>query len=186
LTYDDRYFSDQFQGIPENGYTYMIKNMLDHKNIEIELNCDFLSNYFNYKTLVYSGKIDEFFDYKYGQLDYRSLRFQTEVINGDFQGNSIVNFTDVNVPYTRIIEHKHFVYGSQEKSVITKEFPDSYNTSKVPFYPIQDEKNKMIYEKYKMESKEKNLIFGGRLGTYKYYDMHQIIAQALSKAKESL
>lgn len=186
LTYDDRYFSDQFQGIPEDGYTKMFENMLDHKNIEIELNCDFFSNSFNYKNLVYSGKIDEFFNYKYGRLDYRSLRFETDVVNGDFQGNSIINFTDANVPYTRIIEHKHFVYGNQERSVITKEFPDAYDVTKVPFYPIQDEKNKMLYEKYKMKSKESNLIFGGRLGTYKYYDMHQIIAQALSKAKESL
>lgn len=186
LTYDDRYFSDQFQGIPEDGYTKMFENMLDHKNIEIELDCDFFSNSFNYKSLVYSGKIDEFFNYKYGRLDYRSLRFETDVVNGDFQGNSIINFTDANVPYTRIIEHKHFVYGNQERSVITKEFPDAYDVTKVPFYPIQDEKNKMLYEKYKMESKESNLIFGGRLGTYKYYDMHQIIAQALSKAKESL
>jgi len=184
LTFDDRYFSDIFQGIPVCGYTKMFENILDHENIKIYLNCDFYENKFEYKNLVYTGKIDEFFDYKYGELEYRSLRFENEIKKGDFQGNSIINYTDKDVPFTRIIEHKHFVYGTQENTVITREFPDSYDTSKIPFYPIQNDKNNLIYEKYKNECKNKNVIFGGRLGTYKYLDMHQVIAQALKKAKE--
>lgn len=190
LTYDDRYFSDEYQGVPINGYTNMFENMLDHKNIKVQLNNDFFENQKELqkstKYTVFTGKIDEFFKYKYGNLQYRSLRFETEVLDGDFQGNSIINYTNKNIPYTRIVEHKHFTFKESSKTVITKEYPDDYNDTKIPFYPIVDDYNKNIYQKYKEESISKNVIFGGRLGTYKYYDMHQIVGQALSKAKKSI
>lgn len=190
LTYDDRYFSDEFQGIPIDGYTNMFENMLDHSNIEIELNLDFFKNKTELqklaKYIVYSGKIDEFFDYKYGELQYRSLKFETETLDGDFQGTSIVNYTDKNVPYTRIIEHKHFEFANNPRTVITKEYPDIYDNTKTPFYPIVDNKNSAIYNKYNDELNNNSIIFGGRLGTYKYYDMHQIVGQALTKSRNAL
>jgi UDP-galactopyranose mutase len=188
LTYDDRYFSDDFQGVPINGYTNMFENMLDHKNIKIDLNINFFENQDLKKAAkktVYTGKVDEFFNYKHGELQYRSLRFETEVLNGDFQGNSIFNYTDKDVPFTRIVEHKHFVFKESDKTVITKEYPDSYDHSKIPFYPVFDDENRKIYEKYAAEQTP-DVIFGGRLGTYKYYDMHQIVAQALTKANQTI
>jgi len=185
LTFDDRYFDDRYQGIPVGGYTKMFENILDHNNISISLN----TNYFDSKneldkiatTTVYSGKIDEYFDYKFGELEYRSLKFKSKVLDGDFQGNAIINYTDEKVRHTRIIEHKHFEFQQNPKTVVTWERPDSYDRKKIPFYPIQDEKNKQLYREYEQEAKITNVIFGGRLGTYSYYDMHQVIAQAMKK-----
>jgi len=190
LNYDDRYFSDDYQGVPIAGYTNMFENMLDHKNIKVLLNIDFFDNkkelQESAKCTVYTGKIDEFFGYKYGELQYRSLKFETEVMDGNFQGTSIVNYADKNVSYTRIIEHKHFVFMNCPKTVITREYPDAYDHGKIPFYPIVDDLNKEVYMKYSTESPPGKVIFGGRLGTYKYYDMHQIVGQALTKARVAL
>jgi UDP-galactopyranose mutase len=158
LTYDDRYFNDRFQGIPIGGYTAMIMNMLDHPHIRFET---------------------EFFDYRYGRLEYRSLRFEQEEHVGDYQGVSIANYTDPAVPYTRITEHKHFEFGNQSHTVITREFPEQYDETKTPYYPIRDEANSKVYDRYRMLAQTSNVIFGGRLGTYQYFDMHQVIAQAL-------
>ena len=133
------------------------------------------------KYTVFTGKIDEFFKYKYGNLQYRSLRFETEVLDGDFQGNSIINYTNKNIPYTRIVEHKHFTFKESSKTVITKEYPENWDEKKEAFYPINDQKNQEIYNKYKQKAEQSNVLFGGRLAEYKYYDMHQIIASALTK-----
>jgi UDP-galactopyranose mutase len=130
-------------------------------------------------TLVYTGKVDEFFDYRYGRLEYRSLRFEQEEHAGDFQGVSIANYTDPAVPHTRITEHKHFEFGNQSHTVITREFPEQYDETKTPYYPIRDEANSKVYDHYRLLAQSSNVIFGGRLGTYQYFDMHQVIAQAL-------
>lgn len=187
-TYNDCYFDDEFQGIPSNGYTRMFENILDHKNIKIELGVNFfdskkkLTNVSN--KLVYTGKIDEFFNYKYGELEYRSLVFKTNILNGDFQGSSIVNYTHKDVPFTRIIEHKHFAKLNSPVTVVTREYPDKYEIGKTPYYPVRDEKNLKIYNKYELKGKKTKVIFGGRLGTYQYYDMHQIVAQAITMASK--
>jgi UDP-galactopyranose mutase len=182
ITYDDRYFNDKYQGIPENGYTRIFENMLDHKNIKIETNINFFENKKQLnncsKQLVYTGKIDEFYDYKFGELEYRSLEFKTKVLNGDFQGCSIVNHTEKEVPFTRIVEHKHFERKNTQKTVVTWEYPKKYAKDRTPYYPIRDEKNSKLYKRYTSMNKEK-VIFGGRLATYQYYDMHQVIAQAI-------
>ena len=138
--------------------------------------------------MVYTGKIDEFFDYKYGNLEYRSLRFEnTRLEKENHQGNAVVNYNDGNIPYTRIIEHKHFEFGKQNHTVITKEFPEEWTKEKEAYYPINNEDNQNKYQQYKtLSSQESNIIFGGRLAEYKYYDMHQIIASALQKAKKEL
>ena len=136
------------------------------------------------KTLVFTGKIDEFYDYKYGELEYRSLRFEIEKHNKkDYQGIAQMNFTDENTPFTRIIEHKHFEFGEQEYTYITKEYPDTWDKNKTPYYPINNDKNNEIFKRYKELDTSRNLIFGGRLAEYKYYDMHQIIGSAINKAK---
>jgi UDP-galactopyranose mutase len=187
--YDDRYFSDKYQGIPINGYTNLVENILDHKNIKIDTNCNFFENkeiVKSSKKIVFTGKIDEFFDYKYGQLDYRSLKFEIESLTGDYQGTTVVNHSSSSTPYTRIIEHKHFAFQNCEKTVITKEYPDNYDLNKVPFYPVCDESNNATYNKYKKESDNQNIILGGRLATYQYLDMHQIIGQALETSKKEL
>ncbi len=185
-TYDDRYFADQFQGIPLGGYTRMFENMLDHELIRVELEVD----YFNEapalngtaQHVVYTGKIDEYFGYRFGELEYRSLRFEHEVLDGDFQGAAIVNYTEAAVPYTRITEHKHFEYLSSSKTVITREYPDAGGRDKVPYYPIRDAANAELYERYRAEAQNAGLLLGGRLATYQYYDMHQVVAQALTLA----
>ena len=189
LTYDDNYFNDKYQGIPIGGYTQIFEKMLS--GIETITEVDFLKDkeYFEKKAnkIVFSGKIDELFQYQYGQLEYRSLKFENEILDGDFQGNAVVNYTEKEVPYTRITEHKHFEFGTQEKTFITKEYPDSYDNTKVPYYPISDEKNLDMYNRYKLlTEKENRYILGGRLAEYKYYDMHQIIASALTKVKKEL
>ena len=183
-TCDDRYFNDKYQGVPIGGYTPIIEKMLE--GIDVRLNCDFIKEkeplMSECKNIIYTGQIDEFFDYKYGKLEYRTLKFEKKKLNVDFYQNySVINFTDYNVPYTRIIEHKHFDNCLCNDTIITYEFPDKWENGKEPFYPINDSKNNNLYLKYKNEAKNyNNLIFGGRLGEYKYYDMDDVIKSALN------
>lgn len=192
LTFDDNYFFDKYQGCPIGGYTKMVQKMLD--GIEVKTGVDYFSdrNYWNSVAdkLVFTGKIDEFYDYRFGELQYRSLRFETERLQGDFQGNAIVNFPEKKFPYTRIVEHKHFEPENLSKNlhtIITKEYSKEYVRGDVPYYPINDAKNTDTFSKYEQLSKlESNVIFGGRLSEYKYYDMHQVIGSALMKSKREL
>lgn len=183
LTYDNNYFNALYQGIPMGGYTKMIENMLC--GIEVRLGVNYLQNKQEYDTLakriIYTGAIDEYFDYKLGPLEYRSVRFDTEVLNKpNFQGNAAVNYTDAETPWTRIIEHKWFEFGTQAKTVISREYSSEWKLGDEPYYPVNDVKNSKRYEGYKKIAKiEKNIIFGGRLGEYKYYDMDAVIASAL-------
>lgn len=180
-TFDDNYFSDLYQGIPIGGYTGMFKNMLD--GIEIKLGIDYFSDRLYWDTvskyIIYTGPIDKFYDYKFGKLDYRSLRFEHEKLDiDDYQGTAVMNYTDEKIPFTRITEHKHFEFGTQSNTIITKEYP--CNNEAEPYYPINDFKNNDIYKKYKeLSLLDSNVIFGGRLAEYRYYDMHQVIASAL-------
>lgn len=188
FSYDNNYFNDLYQGIPISGYNKIIEKMLE--KCDVKLGIDF----FEYKDelekisekILFTGMIDEFYDYKFGVLEYRSLRFETEILNEEnYQGNAVVNYTDRETPYTRIIEHKHFEYGTQEKTVITKEYPADWKIGDEPYYPINNDRNDKIFEKYKdLAEKEDKYIFGGRLGDYKYYDMHNVIRAALDKVKE--
>ena len=188
LTFDNNYFNDKYQGIPIGGYNKIIEKML--YGIEVRLNTDFFENREYLETLadkiVFTGMIDEFYDYKFGALEYRSLRFEHEILNEEnYQGNAVVNYTEYEIPYTRVIEHKHFEYGTQSKTVITKEYPVRWNKGDEPYYPINDNRNNQIYVKYKnLADKEKKFIFGGRLAEYKYYDMHNVIEKALSVVKK--
>ena len=182
--YDNNYFNDLYQGIPIGGYTAIIEKMLD--GIEVRLNCD----YFEHKEelnnitekIIFTGPIDKFYDYCYGELEYRSVRFETEILDTDnYQGNAVVNYTEYEIPYTRIIEHKHFEFGTQPKTVISKEYSDKWDKTKEPYYPINDDKNGELYNKYKkIADEDKKVIFGGRLGEYKYYDMDKVIEKALN------
>lgn len=189
-TYDNNYFNDKYQGIPVGGYNVIIENML--KGIDIKLNTDFfkerelLEKQAN--KIIFTGMIDEFYDYRFGHLEYRSLKFENEIINTEnFQGNAVVNYTDRETPYTRIIEHKHFEFGTQEKTVITKEYPAEWSPGNEPYYPINNEKNNELYKKYRnLASQENKVVFGGRLADYKYYDMHHVIAHALKTVKKEL
>ncbi|MCC7085757.1 MAG: UDP-galactopyranose mutase [Pirellulales bacterium] len=189
-TYNDRYFDDPYEGIPVGGYTKLFENMLDHDNIRVETGVDFFENrqwvQQQAPTLVYTGKIDEFFDYRFGRLEYRSLRFEHRVLDGDFQGSAIVNYTAADVPHTRITEHKHFDLLDSARTVITYEYPDKYDESKIPYYPVRDQQNTARYEQYRTLGAATKIIFGGRLGTYMYYDMHQVVAQALALADKEL
>lgn len=185
FTYDNNYFNDDYQGIPVEGYTKMIERMLD--GVEVKLEEDFLKNREAFMEqadkIVYTGMIDEYYNYCYGELEYRSLNFETEVLEGveNYQGNAVVNYTEYEVPYTRIIEHKHFTYGTQPDTVITREYPKRWSKGDEPYYPMNDEKNLSLYEKYtELAAKEGNVIFGGRLGMYKYYDMDDTIEAALN------
>ncbi len=188
--YDNNYFNDLYQGIPIGGYTQIIEKMLF--GIEVKLNYD----YFEHKNelenisekIIFTGPIDKYYDYKYGELEYRSVCFETEVLDMEnYQGNAVVNYTEYEVPYTRIIEHKHFEFGTQSKTVISKEYSDKWTKDKEPYYPINNDKNNLLYEKYKeLASKDKNIIFGGRLGQYKYYDMHKVIEEALNCVEKEL
>ena len=185
FTYDNNYFNDDYQGIPVEGYTKMIERKLD--GVEVKLEEDFLKNREAFMEqadkIVYTGMIDEYYNYCYGELEYRSLNFETEVLEGveNYQGNAVVNYTEYEVPYTRIIEHKHFTYGTQPDTVITREYPKTWSKGDEPYYPMNDEKNLNLYEKYtELAAKEGNVIFGGRLGMYKYYDMDDTIEAALN------
>ena len=184
FTYNNNYFNDRYQGIPIGGYTALIEKLL--KGITVITGTDFLEKRHEFigidEKVVYTGMIDAYFDYCYGELEYRSLRFETEILEAEnYQGNAVVNYTDFSVPYTRIIEHKHFDFGTQEKTVITREYPKKWEKGDEPYYPINDVRNNNIYEKYRaLAAQEKNVIFGGRLGDYKYYDMHIVIEKALS------
>lgn len=183
MTYDNNYFNDLYQGIPVGGYTPMIEKLLEGS--DVLLNTDYFGDReaFNNKAekVLFTGMIDEYFDYCFGELEYRSLKFESQVLDTDnYQGNAVVNYTEYEVPYTRIIEHKHFEYGTQPKTVITKEYPAQWKHGDEPYYPMNDEKNNTLYEKYKeLATKEDRVLFGGRLGMYKYYDMHNVIEEAL-------
>lgn len=190
LSYDNNYFNALYQGIPMGGYTKLVENLLD--GIEVRLSEDYLKNKDVFdcmaKKVVYTGPIDAYFDYKLGALQYRSVRFETEVLDMDnFQGNAAVNYTDVDTPWTRIIEHKWFEFGTQEKTVISREYSSEWQVGDEPYYPVNDEKNGKLYEEYKrLSADEKNVIFGGRLGEYKYYDMDAVIEAALKCCKKEL
>lgn len=183
FTYDNNYFNDNYQGIPIGGYTKLIENML--KGIEVQLGQDYLADREKYQDMadkiVYTGMIDEYYGYRYGALEYRSLKFETELLDEEnFQGNAVVNYTEYEIPYTRIIEHKHFEYGTGPKTVITREYPKTWTKGDEPYYPVNDEKNTALYIKYcSLSEQENNVIFGGRLGQYKYYDMDDTIDAAL-------
>ncbi|MFT8710303.1 MAG: UDP-galactopyranose mutase, partial [Sporolactobacillus sp.] len=178
FTYDNNYFNDTYQGIPVGGYTQIIEKMLSDENIDVELNQDFFSNkdnYLkNYPRIVFTGMIDQFFDYQLGTLEYRSLQFETETLDMEnYQGNAVVNYTDAETPFTRIIEHKHFEFGKQPKTIITREYPSNWVKGDEPYYPMNNTKNNELYKKYsELANAQQNVVFGGRLGMYKYYDMH--------------
>lgn len=190
FTYDNNYFNDCYQGIPVGGYTPIIEKMLT--KADVQLNTDFISSRAELMAvadkIIFTGMIDEYFGYCYGALEYRSLRFETDVLPiRNFQGNAVVNYTDRETPYTRIIEHKHFEYGTQDTTVITREYPCEWQPGAEPYYPINDERNNLLYRKYReLTFKEKQVIFGGRLGDYRYYDMDDVIANALALAKHEL
>ena len=183
--YNNNYFNDCYQGIPIGGYNKIFDALLD--GIEVRTSCNFFDNRAEYEgmtvKIIYCGPIDEYFDFKYGNLEYRSLRFEEEVLDKDsFQGNIAVNYTDHDHPYTRIVEHKYFEFGTQPKTVITKEYSQEWKPGMEPYYPVNDERNSAVYEKYKAEAdKLKNVMFCGRLAEYKYYDMHMIVELALDK-----
>lgn len=188
FTYDNNYFNALYQGIPVGGYTKMVEKMLD--GVEVRLNTDYLENKAQLdalaETIVYTGAIDEYFAYALGALQYRSVRFETEVLDTpNYQGNAVVNYTDAEVPYTRIIEHKFFEFGTQEKTVISREYSTEWKRGEEAYYPVNDNKNSALYEQYKtLAEQEKGVIFGGRLAEYKYYDMDAVIAAALKKCEE--
>lgn len=185
FTYDNNYFSDSYQGIPIGGYTQMVENML--AGIDVLLNTDYATfDSSNCSKIVYSGAIDEFFNYRLGKLEYRSVRFETEILNvEDFQGNAVVNYTSHDVPYTRIIEHKHFEFGRQPFTVISKEYPCFADENNEPCYPINDQRNGELYEKYLSLARQcPNVIFGGRLGLYSYLDMDKTVRRAMDLAKK--
>lgn len=190
FTYDNNYFNDPYQGIPIGGYNVIIDKMLE--GIETEINTDYFKDKERLdniaKKVVFTGMIDEFYDYRFGSLEYRSLDFEHEVLDTpNYQGNAVVNFTDAETPYTRIIEHKHFEFGKQKKTVITKEYPKEWKKGDEPYYPVNDEKNSSVYKQYKqLADQEENVIFGGRLATYKYYDMHHVISHALKSVEKEL
>lgn len=190
FNYDDNYFNDPFQGIPVDGYTVMMQRMLS--GIEVILNTDFFENRTTFENLadkiVYTGPIDRFYDYQHGTLEYRSLRFENKLYEmEDFQGNAVVNYTDENVPFTRITEHKHFNFGKQPVTYVTTEYPDNYEIGKIPYYPVRDFENSKKYDKYYELAKiEEKYLFGGRLGRYVYWDMHQVIAAALADVEKQL
>ncbi len=195
FVYDNNYFNDLYQGIPIGGYTKMVEKMLE--GIEVRLETDYLKNRDAFDAMVdkvvFTGMLDQYFEYCYGELEYRSLRFETEELDMEnYQGNAVVNYTEYEVPYTRIIEHKHFEFGCQNgnsnpKTVITREYPATWKKGDEPYYPMNDEKNNQLYQKYqKLATEKPNVIFGGRLGMYKYFDMHQVIEEALRVVETEL
>lgn len=190
FTYDNNYFNDRYQGIPIGGYTAIIKKLLEQA--DVKLGTDYLKERETYKDMadriVFTGMIDEYFDYILGALEYRSVRFETEVLDcPNYQGNAVVNYTEREVPYTRIIEHKHFEFSTSDKTVISREYSSEWKVGDEPYYPVNDERNSSLYEKYKeLAEKEKRVVFGGRLGAYKYYDMDKVILAALELAEKEL
>lgn len=190
FTYDNNYFNDRFQGIPIGGYTKLIEKMLE--GIEVRLNTDYLHHrqYFDKlaSKILFTGPIDAYFDYCLGALSYRSVRFETEVLDiPNYQGVAVVNYTERNIPFTRIIEHKHFEFGQQEKTVISREYPSEWMRGGEPYYPVNDHENTELYNcYYQLATEQENVLFGGRLGSYKYYDMDKVIAEALKLARQEL
>ncbi len=189
FTYDNNYFNDLYQGIPTEGYNKITEKLLEGADVRLGVDLNITDENRKYymslaKKTVYTGTIDSYFDYRYGELEYRSLRFETETLNTpNHQGVAVMNYTDAETPYTRIIEHKHFVFGTQPHTVITKEYPAKWTRGKEPYYPVNDDKNQALYKKYAEDaSKEENVIFGGRLAEYRYYDMDKVIASALKAA----
>lgn len=190
FTFDNNYFNARYQGIPEGGYTELVSKLL--AGAEVRLNCDYLNDAESYRALakkvIYTGPIDAYFGFRLGALEYRSVRFETEILDmPNFQGNAVVNYTDAETPYTRIIEHKFFEFGTQPKTVISREYSSEWKKGDEPYYPVNDEKNSKLYAAYqKLTQTEENVVFGGRLGEYKYYDMDAVIASALCLAEEEL
>lgn len=190
FTYDNNYFNDRFQGIPMGGYTKIVEKMLEGS--EVLLNTD----YFEFKKenpnaadkVVYTGAVDKYFDYQYGVLEYRAVRFETEKLDMEnFQGNAVVNYTEREIPYTRIIEHKHFEYGTQPVTIISREYPSEWQLGEEPYYPVNNEKNEELANKYRaLAAVEENVIFGGRLGEYRYYDMDKVIKAALDAVEKEM
>ena len=193
FTYDNNYFTDRYQGIPIGGYTQIVEKLL--KDTPVRLGVSYreflkrnseLAEPDTFDCILYTGMIDEYFDYRLGELQYRSLRFEEELMEGcdNYQGNAVVNYTARQIPYTRIIEHKHFEFGNQPDTVITREYPADWRKGEEPYYPINDECNSQLYQRYaELAKSEKNVLFGGRLGAYKYYDMDKVIAEALKLAE---
>lgn len=194
FTYDNNYFTDRYQGIPIGGYTGIIEKLLQDVPVQLGISYrDFLAENANkaepdtFEKVLYTGMIDEYFDYQLGELQYRSLRFEEEVLPDcdNFQGNAVVNYTEREVPYTRIIEHKHFEFGTGEGTIITREYPADWKRGDEPYYPINDERNNTLFAQYQeLAAKEKNVLFGGRLGQYRYYDMDKVIEAALQMAEQ--
>ena len=190
FTYDNNYFNALYQGIPNGGYTAMVEKMLE--GAEVKLGVDYLADKAAWDAVadkvIYTGPIDAYFGYRLGALEYRSVRFETEVLDtGNYQGNAVVNYTDAETPYTRIIEHKHFEFGAQPKTVISREYSAEWKVGDEPYYPVNDEKNGALYARYKaLAGEEKDVRFGGRLGEYRYYDMDKVIESALAAAREEL
>ena len=189
MTYDNNYFNDRFQGIPVEGYTAMVENML--RGADVQTGIDFLADKDKWlsaaDTVVYTGPIDAYFGWSLGKLEYRSLRFETELLDTDnFQGNAVVNYTAREVPHTRIIEYKHFTFGDQPVTVVTREYPAEWQEGMEPYYPVKDEKNDTLYQKYRELAKDTGVYFGGRLGQYRYYDMDDTIEAALALSKTIL
>lgn len=184
FTYDNNYFNDMYQGIPIGGYTKIIEKLLE--GIEVRLETDFLSDRENYEAMaekvIYTGAIDAYYNYCYGKLEYRTVYFETQELPVEnYQGNAVVNYTDSETPYTRIIEHKHFEYGTEPTTVISKEYPKEWQDGDEPYYPVNNEKNQELYSKYAaLAAKNDKVLFGGRLGEYKYYDMDKVIESALN------
>ena len=193
-TFDNNYFNDTYQGIPIGGYTQIVEKMLDHPEIDVQTDTDFFANkdqYLNdFPKIVFTGMIDQYFEYQLGELEYRSLHFESEELDVDnYQGNAVINYTDAETPYTRIIEHKHFEFGKGDanKTVITREYPANWKRGDEPYYPVNNTKNNTLYKQYaELANKEGNVIFGGRLGQYRYYDMHQVIHAALTLVNQEL
>ena len=185
LTFDNNYFNARYQGIPVEGYTRMVERMLE--GVEVRLETDYFADKARYdamaETVVYTGAVDRYFDYCFGPLQYRSVRFETEVLDTpNYQGNAVINYTDRETPYTRVIEHKHFVFGTQPKTVISREYSAEWKPGDEPYYPVNDAANTALYARYRaLAEAERGVVFGGRLGEYRYYDMDAVIASALEK-----
>ncbi len=188
FVYDNNYFSDPHQGIPVEGYTKLVEKLLEGSDVMTgtEYKAFIKAHPDAAEKTVYTGMIDEYYDFRFGHLEYRSVRFEDEILDTDnYQGNAVVNYTEAEVPFTRIIEHKHFAFGKQEKTIISREYPSEWKPGIEPYYPINNERNNDLYEKYSdLAKKETRVLFGGRLGTYRYYDMDKVIAAALRDVKE--